>query len=86
MNWDAVGAIAELAGAMGVILSLVYLAVQIRQNTGQMERTERAARGTAYQDLLTNLQSYLSPVAADAGLAEILRRGLIDCEQAVAMV
>ena len=81
MNWDAVGAVAELAGAGGVILSLVYLAVQIRQNTKQMERTERAARGTAYQDVLSNLQSYLSPVAADGELAEIIRLGLVDCEQ-----
>ena len=33
MNWDAIGAIAELLGAIGVIGSLVYLATQIRQNT-----------------------------------------------------
>ncbi len=32
MNWDAIGAIAELLGAVGVIASLVYLATQIRQN------------------------------------------------------
>ena len=32
MNWDAIGAIAELAGAIGVIASLIYLARQIRQN------------------------------------------------------
>jgi hypothetical protein len=30
MNWDAIGAIAELLGAIGVIASLVYLAGQIR--------------------------------------------------------
>ena len=29
MNWDAIGAIAELLGAVGVIASLVYLATQI---------------------------------------------------------
>ena len=33
MNWDALGAIAELAGAIGVIASLVYVATQIRHNT-----------------------------------------------------
>ena len=25
MNWDAVGAVAELVGALGVIASLIYL-------------------------------------------------------------
>ena len=33
MNWDAIGAIGEIVGATAVVVSLVYLAVQIRQNT-----------------------------------------------------
>jgi hypothetical protein len=32
MNWDAVGAIAELTGAIGVIASLLYLAGQVRSS------------------------------------------------------
>jgi hypothetical protein len=32
MNWEALGAIAEALGAVGVILTLAYLAQQIRQN------------------------------------------------------
>ncbi len=33
MNWDAIGAIAEIAGALAVVVSIVYLAIQIRSNT-----------------------------------------------------
>jgi hypothetical protein len=33
MNWDALGAIGELVGAAAVILTLVFLAFQIRSNT-----------------------------------------------------
>ena len=33
MNWEAIATIAEIIGAVGVIASLVYLAVQIRDNT-----------------------------------------------------
>ncbi len=33
MNWDMAGAIGELISAVGVILSLFYLAVQIKGNT-----------------------------------------------------
>lgn len=40
MNWEAVGAVAELFGALGVIVSLVFLTLQIRMNT-------KALRGTA---------------------------------------
>jgi hypothetical protein len=33
MNWDAIGAIGEVVGALGVVVTLAYLAIQIRQNT-----------------------------------------------------
>ncbi len=32
MNWDMIGALAELAGAIAVVVTLAYLATQIRQN------------------------------------------------------
>ena len=33
MNWEALGAIGEIVGAVAVVVTLGYLAVQIRQNT-----------------------------------------------------
>ena len=33
MNWEAIGAIGEVMGALVVIVTLGYLAIQIRQNT-----------------------------------------------------
>ena len=33
MNWEAIGATGEVLGAVGVIVTLGYLAIQIRQNT-----------------------------------------------------
>jgi hypothetical protein len=32
MNWDAIGAIAESLGALGVIASLIYLGMQLKNN------------------------------------------------------
>jgi hypothetical protein len=51
MNWDAVGAIGEIIGAFAVVVSLVYLAVQIRSQNSQaklsalheMSKEQRAA-------------------------------------------
>ena len=37
MNWEAIGAIGEAVGAAAVVGSLVYLAVQIRQNTKSVQ-------------------------------------------------
>lgn len=33
MNWEALGAIGEFVAALGVIVTLIYLTTQIRQNT-----------------------------------------------------
>jgi len=38
MNWDAIGAIGEIVGAIAVLITLIYLAIQIRQNSA----TQRA--------------------------------------------
>jgi hypothetical protein len=39
MNWEAIGSIGEIVGGAAVILSLIYLAIQIRDNT----RSQQAA-------------------------------------------
>ena len=33
MNWDAIGAIGDAVGGIGIVVSLVYLAIQTRNNT-----------------------------------------------------
>ena len=47
MNWDAIGAVAELLGAIGVIASLIYVATQIRRNTS-------AVYAIAYQSIINS--------------------------------
>jgi len=37
MNWDAIGAVGESLGAIAVLVTLGYLAIQIRQNTQTMK-------------------------------------------------
>jgi hypothetical protein len=55
MNWEAVGAVGEIIGAVAVIVSIIYLALQVRQNTGALRSsaTNSASEGAAalYQTL-----------------------------------
>ena len=46
MNWEAIGSIAEVVGAVGVVVSLLYLAFQVRQaNKNQVvDSQQRLAR------------------------------------------
>ena len=43
MNWDAIGSIAEVIGALAVLITLAYLAVQVRQNSTQLREAARLA-------------------------------------------
>jgi hypothetical protein len=40
MSWEAIGAISETVGALAVVITLVYLAAQIRQSNSQQKREE----------------------------------------------
>ena len=37
MNWDAIGAVSEFLGAIAVIVSIAYLAMQVRQTRVQLQ-------------------------------------------------
>jgi hypothetical protein len=69
MNWDAIGAVAEGLGAVGVIVSLAYLASQIRQNT-------RSMRASTYQALSDGIQHMNTNVFGNAEFAEFIERAL----------
>jgi hypothetical protein len=51
VNWDAVGAIAELLGALGVIATLIYLAAQIRQSSDLVRHATASASRAARNDV-----------------------------------
>ena len=65
MNWDAVGALAELLGAIGVIVTLLYLAVQVRYAKHQLEING------VYSRAQTSL-GILSPMVNDPKMTELL--------------
>ena len=68
MNWDAVAAVAELLGATGVIISLVYLGSQVRSSS-------RAARQVAAQSVFTKLSSLHEGMANHPTTADVWARG-----------
>ena len=68
MNWEAIGAVGEIVGALGVVVSLVYLASQIRTQN----RESRLAAATEW----TNQWNEFSVSFAEhPTLAEVWRKG-----------
>jgi len=72
MNWDALGAVAELLGAIGVVASLFYLASQIRRNSTALEAaTNQAISDATQQRLLVPAQNSDLAVALDKARNDI---------------
>ena len=68
MNWSMIGTIAEVVAALAVIISIVYLATQIRQQA-RLSQAE-AQRGNVEGD------AAILAIAQDAELAKIFVSGL----------
>lgn len=49
MNWDAISAIGDMIAAIAVVISLIYLAIQVRQNTRQISRSIKTAQLSAFE-------------------------------------
>ncbi len=76
MNWEAIGAIGELAGAVGVIATLGYLAFQIRQNTRQLTQNELSSRATAANVSAMALREMRRTIYESSELTEIWLKGM----------
>jgi K+ transporter len=37
MNWDAIGAVGEMIGALALVVTIAYLALQVRASTNESE-------------------------------------------------
>jgi hypothetical protein len=65
MNWDAIGSIAELLGAAGVIVSLLYLSYQIKTNTKTVKAESSNSTLTGWSDFNFELSKHPNSVEID---------------------
>ena len=68
MTLDDLGNLGEFLAAIGTLITLVYLAVQIRQNTN-------VVRGATYQQVATAFTSVVGDIYRDPELARIFTAG-----------
>jgi hypothetical protein len=70
MNWDAIGAVGEILGAVAVFTSLIYLAVQIRNQNRESRMSSMHDIAVGYREVLASM--------TDGNLPEILDKAIID--------
>ena len=74
MNWEAIGAIGEVLGAIAVVTTLIYLAKQMNINTSAIKQT------AAHSTLMGRAES-LRFLASDAEISSIWWTGAFSPEE-----
>jgi len=73
MTIEELGALGDFVGAIGVIATLAYLAVQVLQNTHSLEASQRLALAQTYQMRADALQNMVVEAAASSVGAIIVK-------------
>src|SRR3954470_21070695 len=71
MNWEMISAVGQIVGAIGVILSVVYLAQQVRSNA-------RQTRLASMRTLSEAFNQWLYGLAGNPQIGELYHRGMRD--------
>ena len=71
MNLQDLGNLGEFVGAIAVVVTLVYLALQIRHNTRALGHSEGRA-------ILEDGNTWRAKLIQDPEIAELYRKGLLD--------
>jgi hypothetical protein len=67
-----------MISAIAVVLSLVYLAFQIRQNTSQIDQNTKAARASAFDSSIGHAMVARQAIFENEDVARIYHEGAID--------
>lgn len=73
MNWEAIGSVGEIVGSIAVVISLVYLAVQIRHANKQSEIE-------SFRHTWTGLNQFCDRLSESTQTASIINRGRASLE------
>lgn len=75
MNWEAVGAISEAVGVVAILISLVYLAVQIRQSTQEFSRGIEATQIAAFESNIESGNRLREILLLNPDLIDLMSKG-----------
>ena len=77
MSWDAIGAIGDFVGGLGVVASLIYLATQVRHSARVTEENTREVGAAAREAVFGGFSRWRALVVNEE-LTRIFIRGCDD--------
>ena len=75
MSWEAVGAISEAIGVVAILISLAYLAVQIRHSTQELSRGVEASQMAAFESNIESGNRVRELLLLNPDLIDLMTKG-----------
>jgi len=79
-NWEIISAVIEIVGTAAVVVTLIYVAIQVRQNSQQLERTVQSTKIQSWHAVNENFMRYRDMVISSEN-AEIWIKGLNNLDE-----
>jgi len=76
MTIQDLGALGDMIGGVAVVASLIYLAIQIRQNTQQISRNVEATRLSAFERNIESAQQIREMLILHPDIADLFLSGM----------
>ncbi len=67
-------AVAEVVSAVAVVVTLIYLAIQVRHSKESLDANTKAIRGQVISDVTKNVQDHMSMAVQGHNLADIIKK------------
>jgi hypothetical protein len=71
MNWEAIGAVAELVGSFAVVITIAYLVIQVRQNT-------KSAKSTSTNQSRAAAVEVIGAISSNTDAVKTYTQGMVD--------
>ena len=73
MTLEDLGNLGDFLGGIGVVITLLYLALQMRHNSEQLRQNTKAVQSAAYQTAAQSIREYNSLWVPNRELVEVMR-------------
>jgi len=79
-NWEIISAVIEIVGTVAVVVTLIYVAIQVRLNSRQIEKTIQATKTQNWHDVNESFNTWKELVLASNN-SEIWIKGLNNLDE-----
>jgi len=81
MTLDDLGNLSEFIGAIAVVISLIYLAIQIRQNTAQMRESSQVSRLLLQENFVSGQEGFFRALLENENVYRVWRLGSMTTDE-----